>query len=280
MAAISTSMSPPRGSTKRFGSRVPSMSISGSSRQRLVHHDPRPPAMAAQQMVEHEQRVALAGVDREHHDRGLGRQHGLGALGVDDRHLHARHAQRGLRDRAHEPAHDARSSAPRPSRVSNAASRRATLEQVPARPGQHERQQPYRPAPAEQRRQQRRDRGQQRRDQDQRQLGCRGSAARSAPGGPAGTEPSQCLQVGGRGLVRALDALADPGLTRGSAAPRGPCSRAARAARSAGRGPRRCPAARRGRRGSDGGARSRTPPARPPTASAAAPAAGPDARRA
>ena len=64
MAAISTSMSPPRGSTKRFGSRVPSMSISGSSRERLVHHDPRPPAVAAQQMVEHEQRVALAGVDR------------------------------------------------------------------------------------------------------------------------------------------------------------------------------------------------------------------------
>ena len=48
MAAISTSMSPPRGSTKRFGSRVPSMSISGYGRERLVHHDPRPPAMAAQ----------------------------------------------------------------------------------------------------------------------------------------------------------------------------------------------------------------------------------------
>ena len=42
MAAISTSVSPPRGSTNRFGSRLPITSISGSTGQRLVHHDPRP----------------------------------------------------------------------------------------------------------------------------------------------------------------------------------------------------------------------------------------------
>ena len=73
-------------------------------RQRLVHHDPRPPAVAAEQVVEDEQRVALAGVDAEHDERPSVRQRGFGALGPVDRHAHARDPQRRPRDGADEPA--------------------------------------------------------------------------------------------------------------------------------------------------------------------------------
>ena len=40
-------------------------------REQLVHDDPRPALVAAQQVVEHQQRVALAGVDAEHDQRPL-----------------------------------------------------------------------------------------------------------------------------------------------------------------------------------------------------------------
>ena len=75
-------------------------------RQRLVHDDPRPPAVAAEQVVEHEQRVALAGVDAEHDERPPIGQRGFGVLGAVDGHAHARDPQRRARDAAHEPAQD------------------------------------------------------------------------------------------------------------------------------------------------------------------------------
>ena len=75
-------------------------------RERLVHDDPRPAAVAAQQVVEHEQRVALAGVDAEHDHRPLARRRAPPrpprSRACATRH--ARHAQRRPRDAADEPA--------------------------------------------------------------------------------------------------------------------------------------------------------------------------------
>jgi hypothetical protein len=107
MAAISTPMSPPRESMKRFGEAVAEHVDQRVQRERLVHDDPRVAPVAAQQQVEHEQGVALAGVDAERHDRPLARgQHGLGRRRVLDLHAHARHPQRRRGDRADEVAHD------------------------------------------------------------------------------------------------------------------------------------------------------------------------------
>ena len=73
MAAISTSMSPPRGSMKRFGSRLPSMSISGSSASAWCMTIRGRAAVVAQQQVQDEQRVALSRVDAERDHRPLAR---------------------------------------------------------------------------------------------------------------------------------------------------------------------------------------------------------------
>ena len=71
-------------------------------RERLVHDDPRPAAVAAQQVVEHEQRVALAGVDAEHDHRPLVRRRAppRPARSRAIVTLHPRDAQRRAGDRA------------------------------------------------------------------------------------------------------------------------------------------------------------------------------------
>ena len=69
IAAISTSVSPPRGSTKRFGRRWPRTSMSGSSRSASCSTMRGRRRWRHSSCVQDEQRVALAGVAAEHDDR-------------------------------------------------------------------------------------------------------------------------------------------------------------------------------------------------------------------
>ena len=253
-------------------------------RQRLVHDDPRPPAVAAQQVVEHEQRVALARVDAEHDERPLLGQRGLGRLRAV--HVTRTRAARSAvaRERADEPAQHrvVRARGGRRGRRPTARRRPPRRRHVPSRrPGRSRAPRSGR-RPPNSGESARRDGRQHGRGGDQRELERRARAARRRAGGRAGgvTAPARSSRYAtDAACARSMlspTSLDDPVAQRREVV-------VARRVRLAGRQHvdlDRRPAATRGRRGSGAGARSRTPRARPPTASAAAAAAGRRARRA
>jgi hypothetical protein len=74
--------------------------------QGLVHHHARTASVAAQELMQHQQRVALARVPAEHNHRSLpGGEGGPGGIGLDHAHLHARQGDDRPVDTADEPAH-------------------------------------------------------------------------------------------------------------------------------------------------------------------------------
>jgi hypothetical protein len=146
--------------------------------QRLVEHQPRSAPVPAQQLVQHEQRVALAGVAAEH-DRRLGglRERGQRLLGAVDPDLDARPARDRAVEAAHEPAQEVVVGALEPPRAgarteSARHPQREAGEQaggVPGGVGDGDRQQPQAATPHDGREQRRHDR-EQRGDRDEGQL--------------------------------------------------------------------------------------------------------------
>ena len=107
-AAISPSVSPPRGSTKRLGSRWPRMSNSGSRRSASCSTTRGRRRWRTKQLVQDKQRVALAGMAAEHDERPAPRgERPLGGGRVRRAHVDARQPGHRAMDARHEPAHEA-----------------------------------------------------------------------------------------------------------------------------------------------------------------------------
>ncbi len=148
--------------------------------QRFVEDQARPAAVPAEQLVEDQQRVALAGVAAQHDDRlPAGRQRLLGRLRLGDLDIDVRQAGHRAVDAAHEPAqhrivralHARRPRVPAEAAGDPQPQARQRARDVPGGEIDGDPEDPQRPPSAGQRRRQRRDQPEQRREKDDRDPG-------------------------------------------------------------------------------------------------------------